>query len=75
MSDEYFAPKYRPLLNQVFFIEQNDIQGIDHLPSENISAVIVELIQAEKGISISNVEYIQEIVSIRQIYWRFVCDR
>ena len=47
MSDEYYAPKYRPLLNQVFFIEQNDIQGIDHLPTENISAVIVELIQAE----------------------------
>jgi acetylornithine/N-succinyldiaminopimelate aminotransferase len=61
MSDEYYAPKYRPLLNQVFFIEQNDIQGIDHLPTENISAVIVELIQAEKGISISNVEYIQKL--------------
>lgn len=61
MSDDYYAPKYRPLLNQVFFIEQNNDQAIDHLPKENIAAVIVELIQAEKGISISNIDYIQKM--------------
>ena len=59
MSDEYFVPKYRPLLNNVFFVDQNSIESIQELPQSNVAAVVVELIQAEKGVSISSVEYIQ----------------
>ncbi len=75
MSDEFYAPKYRPLLNQVFFIEQNDIPAIDHLPQENIAAVIIELIQAEKGISISDMLYIQKMYQYaKKIGALFVID-
>ena len=61
MSDEYFVPKYRPLLNNVFFVDQNSIESIQELPQSNVAAVVVELIQAEKGVSISSVEYIQAL--------------
>lgn len=61
MSDEYFVPKYRPLLNNVYFVDQNSIESIQQLPQSNVAAVVVELIQAEKGVSISSVEYIQDL--------------
>ena len=61
MSDEYFVPKYRPLLNNVFFVDQNSIESIQQLPQSNVAAVVIELIQAEKGVSISSVEYVQAL--------------
>ena len=48
MSDDFFAAKYRPLLPDVLFIDQNDMKGIDTI-TEGTSAVVMELIQAEKG--------------------------
>jgi len=61
MNDNYYVPKYRPLLNQVYFIEQNDIRKISDLPESGIAAVVIELIQAEKGASIGNKDYIQSL--------------
>lgn len=61
MSDEYFVPKYRPLLNNIYFTEQNNIDNIAYLPQNDVAAVVVELIQAEKGVSVSNVQYIQKL--------------
>ncbi len=61
MNDEYYVPKYRPLLNQVYFINQNDSANIQNLPKKGIAAVVLELIQAERGSIIGNVEYIQKM--------------
>jgi len=61
MNDEYYVPKYRPLLNQVYFINQNDSNQISNLPKNGIAAVILELIQAERGAEIGNIEYILQM--------------
>lgn len=61
MNDEYYVPKYRPLLNQVFFIDQNDTNQIENLPKHGIAAVVLELIQAERGAVIGNISYIQKM--------------
>ncbi len=62
MSDDFFAAKYRPLLPDVLFIDQNDMKGIDTI-TEGTSAVVMELIQAEKGVFPCKVEYVQAIRS------------
>jgi acetylornithine/succinyldiaminopimelate/putrescine aminotransferase len=61
MNDDYYVPKYRPLLNQVFFIEQNNVNQIQDLPKNGIAAVVLELIQAEKGVSIGEKAYIHAL--------------
>ncbi|MEC8692419.1 MAG: aminotransferase class III-fold pyridoxal phosphate-dependent enzyme, partial [Bacteroidota bacterium] len=49
MDDDYFTQRYRPLLNGVYRIKQNDIEAIENLPKQGVAAVIVELIQSERG--------------------------
>jgi acetylornithine/succinyldiaminopimelate/putrescine aminotransferase len=48
MSNEYYSQAFRPLLPQVVFIRQNTIEDILHLP-DNLAAVVIELVQAERG--------------------------
>ncbi len=61
MNNSYYVPKYRPLLNQVFFIDQNNETDIANLPQNGIAAVVLELIQAERGAAIGNLQYIQKM--------------
>lgn len=61
MSSEYYTDKYRPLVSQTHFIEQNDIKGLSKIPWKETAAVIIELVQAEKGAIPCTKEYIQEL--------------
>lgn len=63
MDDEYFTGKYRPLLNQVYFINQNSESEIDQLPQKGVAAVILELIQSERGARVATQKYINSIVN------------
>lgn len=60
MSHEYFSNRYKPLLPDIHFFEQHDLNAIDRLP-RNLAAVVVELIQAEKGVYPSNLEFVQRL--------------
>ena len=61
MNDPYFTDAYRPLLNQVYYLKQNDIQGINDLPSSGVAAVFIELIQSERGAKIASLEYLTAV--------------
>ena len=58
MDDDYFTQRYRPLLNGVYRIKQNDIQAINNLPKQGVAAVIVELIQSERGALLADANFI-----------------
>jgi acetylornithine/succinyldiaminopimelate/putrescine aminotransferase len=57
MDAEYFTAAFRPLLPEIYFINQNNIEEIDKLP-KNLAAIFVELVQAEKGAMPCNQDYI-----------------
>jgi acetylornithine/succinyldiaminopimelate/putrescine aminotransferase len=61
MSNEYYSQAFRPLLPSVHFIGQNDIEALDSLPWDKIAGVVVETIQAERGVKLANVEYLQAV--------------
>jgi len=61
MSNEYYSQAFRPLLPSVHFIAQNDIEALDSLPWDKIAGVVVETIQAERGVKLANVEYLQAV--------------
>lgn len=63
MDDEYFTGKYRPLLNQVYFLNQNSESEVDQLPQKGVAAVILELIQSERGARVATQKYINSIVN------------
>ncbi len=58
MSDPYFTDPYKPLLGSVYFIHQNDLASLDRIPWNSIAAVVIEVIQAEKGTCIANKNYL-----------------
>jgi acetylornithine/N-succinyldiaminopimelate aminotransferase len=60
MSNEYYAPKFRPLLPGISYIWQNDIETISKIPTDT-AAVIVESIQAERGATVATIEYMQAL--------------
>ena len=41
MNDPYFTQRYRPLLNNVYYINQNDIEAVKRLPNSGVAAVVV----------------------------------
>jgi acetylornithine/succinyldiaminopimelate/putrescine aminotransferase len=61
MSNEYYSQAFRPLLPSVHFIAQNDIEALDSLPWDKIAGVVVETIQAERGVKLANIEYLQAV--------------
>jgi acetylornithine/succinyldiaminopimelate/putrescine aminotransferase len=61
MSNEYYSQAFRPLLPSVHFIGQNDIEALDSLRWDKIAGVVVETIQAERGVKLANVEYLQAV--------------
>lgn len=61
MSNEYYSLAFRPLLPSVHFIDQNDVQALDSLPWDKIAGVVVETIQAERGVRMADVGYLQAL--------------
>ena len=50
MSNEYYSQAYRPLLPSVHFVDQNNVAGLDEIPWNKVAGVVVEVIQAERGV-------------------------
>ena len=61
MSSEYYTDKYRPLLPSTHFIEQNNLEGLNEIPWDQTAAVIVEVVQAEKGAIACHKEYLTKL--------------
>lgn len=61
MSNEYYSQAFRPLLPSVHFVDQNDIEELDSLPWNKIAGVVVETIQAERGVKLAKVEYLKAL--------------
>jgi len=57
MSDVFFTEKYLPLLPSITFIKANDLASIDKI-NESIAGVIVEFVQAERGVFALKEEFI-----------------
>jgi acetylornithine/succinyldiaminopimelate/putrescine aminotransferase len=49
------------LLGSVYFIQQNDLSSLDRIPWNTIAAVVIEVIQAERGTCIANKEYLNAL--------------
>jgi len=60
MSDDFFATKYRPLLPDVLFIDQNNMAHLEQVTVAT-AAVIIELVQAEKGVYPSDKSFVQAL--------------
>jgi len=60
MDESYFTAAFRPLLPGVKFINQNDIAAIAELGNQ-VAAVIVETVQAEKGAIPCDVPYLKAL--------------
>ena len=57
MGDEYFRNAFRPLLPDVLHLRYNNFQDID-LIDDTVACVMVELVQAETGITTANKEWV-----------------
>ena len=60
MSKEYYSAPYKPLLPDVVFIDAGDIDALANT-SEIPAAVVLELVQAERGAIPASKEYVQYV--------------
>ena len=60
MGDEYFKTAFRPLLPDILHLRYNNFEDIALL-DHTVACVIVELVQAETGITPANKEWIQAL--------------
>lgn len=60
MSNEYYSAPYKPLLPDVVFIDAGDIDALANT-SEIPAAVVLELVQAERGAIPASKEYVQYV--------------
>lgn len=58
MGDEYFKQNYRPLLPDIQQLTYNDVSELEKI-SCRTAAVVVEPIQAESGVTVPDVEFMQ----------------
>lgn len=58
MDSSYFTDAFRPLLPGVVFLEQNNIESLQQL-DDNVAAIVIELVQAEKGAIPCTKEWVQ----------------
>ncbi|MES2617852.1 MAG: aspartate aminotransferase family protein [Bacteroidota bacterium] len=61
MSDVYFSNKFVPLLPGINFINQNAIDEIQELITEQTAAVFIEPVMGEKGYVPCSVDYLKAI--------------
>jgi acetylornithine/N-succinyldiaminopimelate aminotransferase len=60
MGDEYWRNAFRPLLPGIRHLNYNDPTQFDQITSET-ACVIAETVQAEKGVNLPHVEWIQSL--------------
>jgi len=60
MSNEYYSGPYRPLLSDIHFINAGDIDALKNL-EVSPAAVVLELIQAERGAVVLSKEYVHAV--------------
>ncbi len=60
MGDEYFKQKFRPLLPDMLQLPYNNSSELDKINSRT-AAVFVEPIQAESGITVPDIAFIQQL--------------
>ena len=60
MGSEYWRNAFRPLLPGIIHASYNSLEAID-LIDENMACVIVEPVQAEKGVLVPTIEWLQAI--------------
>jgi len=60
MSNEYYSGPYRPLLPNIHFIEADNIDALQNM-AEPPAAVVLELIQAERGSFVLSTEYVHAV--------------
>lgn len=61
MNDAYFTARYKPLLNGIFYINQNNFRELLELNPSRIAAVVMELIQSERGALSAKTEFVQNV--------------
>lgn len=61
MNDSYFTERYKPLLNGIYYINQNNLQELIDIQPSRIAAVVMELIQSERGALSATVEYVRYV--------------
>jgi acetylornithine/succinyldiaminopimelate/putrescine aminotransferase len=57
MGDEYFKNAFRPLLPEVMQLPYNNFDGLNFI-DDTVACVLVELVQAETGVTPANKEWI-----------------
>lgn len=60
MGDEYWRNTYRPLLPDVLHLEYNSFESLEQI-SYKTACVIVETIQAESGVKVPAIEWMQAL--------------
>lgn len=60
MGDEYFKTAFRPLLPDILHLRYNNFEDLELL-DQTVACVLVELVQAETGITPANKEWIQAL--------------
>jgi acetylornithine/N-succinyldiaminopimelate aminotransferase len=60
MSDDFFAGKFHPLLPNIQFIEAGKFEDLDKITNQT-AAVVIELVQAEKGVYIAHKEFVLQL--------------
>lgn len=60
LGDEYFKQNYRPLLPNIHTLEYNNIDDL-YAINEHTAAVIVDVVQAESGITVGTIDFIQSL--------------
>ena len=61
MNDSYFTKRYKPLLNGIYYINQNNLQELIDIQPSRIAAVVMELIQSERGALSATVEFVRYV--------------
>ena len=60
MGSEYWRNAFRPLLPGIIHAEYNSIESVE-LIDENLACIILEPVQAEKGVNVPSIEWMQAI--------------
>ena len=60
MGSEYWRNAFRPLLTGIIHADYNSFESIE-LIDENLACIILEPVQAEKGVNVPSIEWMQAI--------------
>lgn len=58
-SNDYYSQAFRPLLPSVHFLNQNDVAAIEQIPWDRVAGVVVEVVQAERGVKLTQHGFLQ----------------